>query len=328
MNISFFQNRPYWTAVVSAIVVALITAGLIQSGSAYVLRLVTTFAMYAALAYSWNMIGGIAGYPAFSTAAFFGLGAYVAGVTQTAGASLLTATLLAGGIAGCFAVVLGLLLLHLRGHYFAIATVVVAEVLREIVLNTPNITGGGMGLNLPLLSGSVLDQAGVYLASMAACAFVAFLANLLLKRSQAGFALSCIEQNEAAAATLGVDARKYKVIAFALASALPGAVGAVYASWVNYIDPGDVFEIAYSVKPIIMALLGGAGTLIGPLVGALSFIGVEELVWRNLLHFHSGMLGILIVLLVIWMPNGLVGVVGAWRNRKSKKKEQVVCQPV
>lgn len=323
MKLSFFQSRPYLTALLCTLLVVLASWLLIRFGSAYSLRLATTLAMYAALAYAWNMIGGIAGYPAFSTAAFFGLGAYVAGVLQTSGLSLLSATLLAAVAAACFAVLLGLLLLHLRGHYFAIATVVVAEVLREVVLNAPDLTGGGMGLNLPLLPGSVLGQAGIYLAAMAACALAAYLANALLLQSRVGFALSCIAQNEAAAATLGVDARRAKIVAFALASSFPGAAGAVYASWVNYIDPGDVFDIGLSVKPIIMALLGGAGTLAGPILGALSFIGIEELVWRNLLNFHSGMLGILIVVLVIWMPNGLIGLIASWRRRKVKPQEHL-----
>lgn len=305
-----------WMAIAALVLLA--PAVLAADGGAYSLRLATTLAMYVALAYSWNMIGGVAGYPSFSTAAFFGLGAYIGGLLQTWGVALAPAALVAGVGAGLFAALLGTLILHLRGHYFAIATVVVAEVLRELILNAPELTGGGMGLNLPLLSGSVLNQAQVYFVAMSACALAAFIANFLLVRSRSGFALACIAQNEAAAATLGVNARIHKTVAFTLSSAFPGIAGAIYASWVNYIDPTDVFDVTLSVKPIVMALMGGAGTLVGPLLGALSFVAVEEVVWRNLLHFHSGMLGILIVLLVICLPGGLTSLWQIVRRKLSK----------
>lgn len=296
--------------VVLVVLIVLILASLLLGlqGGAYALRLATTLGMYVVLAYSWNMIGGVAGYPSFCTAAFFGLGAYIGGVLQVAGVPLGSAALLAGVGAGVFAALLGTLILHLRGHYFAIATVVVADVLRELILNAPDLTGGGMGLNLPLLGGAVLGQAQRYFAAMALCALAAFAANVLLMRSRSGFALACIAQNEAAAAMLGVNARVHKTVAFTLSAIFPAVAGAIYASWVNYIDPTDVFDVALSVKPIIMALLGGVGTLAGPLVGAVSFVLVEEIVWRNLLHFHSGVLGVLIVLLVIGMPGGVASV--------------------
>ncbi|RJG04781.1 branched-chain amino acid ABC transporter permease [Noviherbaspirillum cavernae] len=314
----FFQYTRTASLPLAIVAAVLVASGLITGdGSTYSLRLATTLAMYVALAYSWNLIGGLAGYPAFSTAAFFGLGAYIGGILQISGVSLGSAAVAAGAGTGLFAAVLGLILLHLRGHYFAIATVVIAEVLREIILNAPNVTGGGMGLNLPLLQGSVLDQAQMYFGAMTVCAFAAFATNILVVRSRIGFALNCIAQNEAAAATLGINARKFKVIAFTLSSVFPGIAGAIYASWVNYIDPTDVFDIGLSVKPIIMALLGGAGTLAGPLLGALSFVAVEEVVWRNLLNFHSGMLGVLIVLLVIWLPGGVISI---WHGVVHRRK--------
>jgi branched-chain amino acid transport system permease protein len=85
-----------------------------------------------------------------------------------------------------------------------------------------------------------------------------------------------------------------------------GAAGAVYAAWVNYIEPTDVFDVLYSVKPIVMVLLGGAGTVVGPVVGAVAFLALEELVWRNFLTIHAGLLGLIIVVLIFFLPRGLL----------------------
>src|SRR6478672_2090206 len=128
----------------------------------YILRVATSMLMYATLALSWNFIGGFAGYPSFATAAFFGLGAYAGGVLQTKGLPMVAAWVLAGAIVALFAAALGRAILHLRGHYFAIASLVVAEVLREITNSMTELTGGGMGLNLPVLSMGVTTQTQLF----------------------------------------------------------------------------------------------------------------------------------------------------------------------
>jgi branched-chain amino acid transport system permease protein len=271
----------------------------------YVLRLATMFGMYATLAMAWNIIGGFAGYPSFATAAFFGLGAYATGVAQTNGVPLLLAWGCAGLLAAGFAALLGSAILHLRGRYFAIASLVVADVLRELTNSWTDVTGGGMGMNLPLIGGSVVDDAYVYLAAMLILAAATFGTSLWLDRSKLGVALRCIAQNEDAAQIIGIDTRRAKTIALVLSSLFAGLAGGAYASWVTYIDPTDVYDGALSVKPILMALLGGVGTVSGPVLGALVYLGLEELLWRNLLDFHAGILGLLVVLLVLFLPGGL-----------------------
>src|ERR1700753_2990225 len=123
-------------------------------GGAYALRLGTMACMYAILALSWNVVGGFAGYPSFATAAFFGFGAYMAGVLLNDGLPLLPSIVLTRAASFLFAAVLGAVLLRLRGHYFAIASLSLGEVLRELVNNATDLTGGGMGLNIPLASRS------------------------------------------------------------------------------------------------------------------------------------------------------------------------------
>jgi len=291
---------------IAAVLLAL-CAALPLTGDAYALRLGTTMMLYAVLAMSWNFIGGMAGYPSFASAAFFGLGAYAGAIAQTSGMPLALAWAFGGLAALVFAGLLGLALLRLRGHYFAIASLVVAEVLREVANSATDLTGGGMGLNLPVLSGmSIQGQAVLFFYAMLTAAALNFAAMLVTSHSRLGFGLRCIQQNESAADMIGVNTTLYKTAAFMLSAVFVGAAGAIYASWVNYIEPPDVFDVLYSVKAIVMVLLGGAGSLFGPLIGAAVFLGLEELVWRNLLQIHTGILGLLIVLLVLFLPRGLL----------------------
>jgi len=297
------MKRDAWIAVLLFALVALLPL----SGEAYWMRLGTTMLMYGVLAMSWNFIGGMAGYPSFAVAAFFGLGAYTGAVAQKFGMPMGFAWAGAGLLALAFAALLGLALLRLRGHYFAIASLVVAEVLRELVNSMTGLTGGGMGLNLPIPAMASVDvQARFFFYAMLLLAAATFAAMLLTANSKLGFGLRCIQQNESAADMLGVDTTLYKVSAFMLSGVFVGVAGAVYASWVYYIEPPDVFDVLYSVKAIVMVLLGGAGSMFGPLIGAAAFLSLEELVWRNYLQVHTGVLGLMIVLLVLFLPKGLL----------------------
>lgn len=291
------------------VVVAGAFAGLPLTGDNYLLRLATTICMYATLAQSWNFIGGLAGYPSFATAAFFGLGAYASAIAQNHGVPMVAAWGLGGIAALVFAAFLGGAILHLRGHYFAIASLIIAEMLREIVNTTPDLTGGGMGLNLPILRISISAQAQLFFYAMLVLAVAATATAIVLRQSKLGFGLRCIQQNEDAASILGVNAYAYKTAAFVLSAAFAGIAGAIYASWVNYIEPPDVFDILLAVKPLVMVLLGGIGTIFGPVIGAAVLLVFEEVVWRNFLTVHAAALGVIIVALVLFLPNGLLSLV-------------------
>ena len=304
------------SALLATVLFALIA--LIPLGAeAYWLRLGTTMLMYGVLAMAWNFIGGMAGYPSFASAAFFGLGAYAGAVAQKLGAPMLLAWTLAGLLALGFAALLGLALLRLRGHYFAIASLVVAEVLRELVNSATGLTGGGMGLNLPVPHDVTIgSQAAFFFYAMLGLAVITFAAMLAATHSRLGFGLRCIQQNESAADMLGVNTTAYKVAAFMLSGVFVGAAGAIYASWVHYIEPPDVFDVLYSIKAIVMVLLGGAGSVFGPLVGAAIFLSLEELVWRNYLQVHTGVLGLMIVLLVLFLPKGVYSLRAAGKGKE------------
>jgi branched-chain amino acid transport system permease protein len=294
-------------AAVIAVVVMIAAGGL---GAAYPLKLATLLAMYATMASSWNVIGGMAGYPSFATAAFFGVGAYAGALAQAAGVPMPLAWAWAGIVAGVVALAVGWLVLPLRGHYFAIASLAVMIVLRQIATNWTGLTGGGMGLSLTVPTWDTLTQARVFYAGQAAVAALAVLVAALVARSRLGFALRCIRQNETAAGMLGLNARRAKTIAFVLSAALVGPAGAIYASATSYIEPGDVFDSLLTVEPIIMTMLGGPGTVVGPLLGAAVFLTLEQTVWANFLSVHAAVLGVLVIVLALALPNGVLG----WRR--------------
>jgi len=275
-------------------------------GGAYALRLGTVACMYAVLALSWNVVGGFAGYPSFATAAFFGFGAYTVGVLLNDGLPLSLSLLVAFAASFVLAGLLGIVLLRLRGHYFAIASLSLAEVLRELTNNATDLTGGGMGLNIPLAAGSgVMADATFFFMAMWRVLLATALMVIAVSNSKLGFGLNCIRQNEAAASMIGLNATLYKSIAFALSACFVSAAGGIYAAWVHYIDPSDVFDVLYSVKPIVMALMGGLGSPLGVAVGAFVYLGLEEVVWRNYIQIHSGVLGVLIVMLLLFLPRGI-----------------------
>jgi branched-chain amino acid transport system permease protein len=213
-------------------------------------------------------------------------------------------------------------LLRLRGHYFAIGSLAVAEVLRELTNTASNLTGGGMGLNIPLAvkgSDSVLGEATFFFWAMWAMLFLCFISVRLIQTSKLGFGLVCIKQNESAADMIGVNATLYKSLAFAFSGVFVAMAGVLYAAWVHYIEPGDVFDVLFAVKPIVMALLGGLGSPVGALLGAFAFLGIEELVWRNYLQIHSGVLGFLVVVLLLFLPHGLMSLTQSLRSRSGRK---------
>ena len=288
-------------------------------GGAYALRIGAIACMYAILALSWNIVGGFAGYPSFATAAFFGFGAYATAILLDKGVPLSVAVI--GSLVICFllAAALGIVLLRLRGHYFAIASLSLVEVFRELVNNATDLTGGGMGLNIPLASGSgILADATFFFYAMWGLLLITAVAVMIVSGSKLGFGLNCIRQNETASNMVGLNSTLYKSVAFGLSACFVGAAGGIYAAWVHYIDPSDVFDILYSVKPIVMALMGGLGSPLGVVCGAFVYLGLEEVVWRNYIQIHSGMLGLLIIVLLLFLPHGLISLRAGMFWRKAK----------
>ncbi len=272
--------------------------------------------MIAILAVSWNFVGGLTGYPSFAPAAFFGLGAYTTAICMNQGVPFV-ATLGLGALSGAVvALILGIPILRLRGHYFAIATYGVAEFLRELAENI-GMTGGGDGINLPLIQGSVAFFTRYFYYAMLAVAILAFITTYYVTRHRLGYGLVAIRENENAAAMVGVETTKYKIIAFVLSAIFPAMGGGVYAYRAAFLEPIDVFDVLFSIKAIVMSLLGGVGTLMGPIIGAFFMEYLNDFLWGQFLEFHSAFLGIIMVFIVIFIPQGFTSLFQEMRTKRS-----------
>jgi branched-chain amino acid transport system permease protein len=270
-------------------------------------RVATTIAMFIVMAGAWNIIGGLAGYAAFGNVAFFGIGAYAAGLSITRGHVPPAVALLLAPVAGAaFATAVGIPLLRLRGRYFAIATLGVSVALGEVESNLEPL-GGTTGLFLPIVHSDLL-----FFYLMAGAAALAVGVTWWITRSRFGYGLLAIRENEEAAAAIGVSTTLHKVTAFALAGALTALAGGIFAQWNVFINPENTFPVDYNVQMILMAVFGGAGTVLGPVVGA---IVIEVLIQRLAIGGDAAIyaqigLGLLLAVTVIFIPRGVVDFVG------------------
>ena len=296
-------------------------------------RIATIIAMFIVMATAWNNIGGITGYAAFGNVAFFGIGAYTTGMlVAKAKWPFLAALPLAPVVAAAFAALVGLPLLRLRGHYFAVASlgvgVAVGELVQNIDYNGQPVFGGASGLFLPIFA---VDNRGLFFFYlMVAVAAAAIAITWLVLRSRLGYGLIAIRENEEAAAVLGVNTTAYKVAAFALAAALTGLAGGIFSQWNVFINQDNAFPIEYNVQMILMALLGGTGTVFGPAAGAVLLQLLIQFLSGSLtisleIPFVSAdarpivaqvILGVLLVVVVIFVPRGVIDFFGG-RSRLS-----------
>jgi len=297
-----------------ALSTAVVAFGL--SANNYLLQAGTTLATSAVLCLAWNIVGGFMGYPSFATAAFFGLGAYIGGILQNADAPLALAWL--GGATGgaAFAACLGIVLLGLRGHYFAIGTIAVVEVMKEIANNWEAVTGGAVGLNIPIPTGTPRQVGVDFYLVMWALVGLTFVLTIIIAKSKFGFSLRCIRQNESAAKMVGIDVFRAKCFAFIVSGTIVSTAGAVYAAMVAFIEPKEIFSVTLSIEVPVMVMLGGAGTILGPLIGATLYVVLKELVWVNFINFHSAILGIIIIAVIYVMPKGLLQQFSLWARSR------------
>jgi len=306
-----------WGLGLLALLAALVLQGQLFSGQE---RTVSTIFMFVALAQGWNLIGGFAGYASFGQVVFFGVGGYVTAVAISHWHfSFWVALLLSGVVAALFATLIGIPLLRLKGHYFAVATLGVAEGMREIVTNLPDLTGGGAGITVPTVGNNAttayLGNDGFYLLFLALAA-VSVLVGGLVARNKFGYALRAINQDEDAAAAMGINTTRMKVLAFALSGFITGLVGASYAFQQVTIFPQRLFDVDITVLMIIMVVIGGSGTVLGPLLGAVALQFLSEFLRQNFTDLHTFILGGIIVVAVILLPQGAVNYVREARRTK------------
>jgi branched-chain amino acid transport system permease protein len=260
--------------------------------------------MWIALAGSWNIISGFTGYVSFGHVAFFGIGTYTAALLITkAGWPWLPAGLAGSIPAMLLALVIGYPCLRLKGPYFAISMLGLNEVVRALVSYFEGFTGGGSGISLPPIVATV----PVYYA-MGAVALTVPLVTYYIITSRFGLRLLSIREDELAAEAMGINTARHKLYAFLLSAAFPGIVGGFYAWYASHVEPMSVFPLITTITMIIMCLLGGSGTVLGPVLGAVLLSIFQEMVWARFLWVHQALLGTLIVAVVLLMPRGILGI--------------------
>jgi len=287
--------------------------GVPQLHNGYFENLFRGVLMYGTLSMGWNMIGGYTGYVSFGNVVFFGLGSYVTGVLwqHFQNQNILLAIVIAVVVAALFALILGVPILRLKGHYFGIATLGIALATSEIIANVDWL-GGGSGFTI-----RQIDNFSLYYYAMWGVCAVSLLATFFIARSKFGYALVAIRENEEAAAILGVNATKFKVIAWMISGMMAAAAGAVFSGANGFIDSPTAFAVDNNVFPIVMAILGGVGTAAGPLVGALVLTAINETLWSHFPQIHTLFFGAVIVLVVLFLPRGILylfRVRGGWRG--------------
>lgn len=291
---------------------AAVPAGLVPwVASDFVTSMALSCLMYVALATSWALFCGQTRYLSLATSAFFGLGAYAS--------ALLLGTLpwplvIACGAAAAalVAVVMGAAVLHLRGTYFAVLTFGMTELIRHAITYAEKQVSGTVGRVLMVVPDNTVVYLTVLLVAVGAIA-----TSLAVRSSRFGLALAGIGADEQRAQTLGVDTRRVKVAGFALTAAFAGAVGAAMAVRWTYIDPHAVFNPFIGFQTVLIVLIGGAASLGGPIVAAIVFSLLAETLRLSLPHAYMLVLGLLLIVCVLYLPNGLASLWPLLRGKEA-----------
>ncbi len=288
----------------------------------YLDLLLFTF-MYAAMSVGWDIMGGYAGYVSLGTVGFFGLGSYAAGLLVVhAGIPVFVSAPFIGILTGILGAGLGWVSLRVRGTSFVIVTLTFASVAQFLMLNLRGITQGSSGLLLPLLQlPANLVILPFYYANLILLV-AAIVVSLAIRRSKFGLGLIAIREEEGKADGSGVNTSLYKILAFAISVSFAGAAGAIHSQYLNTITPDSEFELVITLSVIIMALVGGRGTVWGPVLGA--FIIQTLSVYLIYLapsgiagQLHLVGLGVILVLVVMFLPNGIIP---TWDARRSARR--------
>ena len=285
-------------------------------GSEFVVSLALTCLMYVALSSSWALFCGFTRYLSLATSAFFGIGAYACALSLET-MPWIQAILLGAGIAAAVALVMGAAVLHLRGTYFAVLTFGMTELIRHAVTYFEKQVSGTVGRVLTV----VPDRDTIYLTVLA-LALLSVGVSIVVRRTRFGLALAGIGADEQRAQTLGVNTRWVKLAGFAMTAAFAGAIGAAMSVRWTYIDPHTVFNPFIGFQTVLIALIGGALTLWGPLLAAIVFSLLAETLRLQAPQVYMMTLGLLLILCVLYLPGGLASLrfdtVRGWFRRGTR----------
>jgi branched-chain amino acid transport system permease protein len=253
------------------------------------------------MATTYDVVAGYTGYINLGHGAFFGIGAYAYGIAIARTGSNLVSVPFAVAVAVALAGLMAYPLFRLRGAYFSIATFGVLKLLSVLALNLHDLTGGTTGLSITPTESMMIT----YYLAFAACV-AAILLNRSVARSSIGLALLTIREDEEVAGSSGVNTLFYKWMILMVSAALPGFVGAIFMWQTTYIDPDSAFGANVAFTPVIMAMLGGSGTVMGPVIGAIFLTFLQEALWSHIGYLQLAMYGVVLVAVGLFMPGGLI----------------------
>jgi branched-chain amino acid transport system permease protein len=323
-TISFVRDRRHLNIVIVLLVTAifaLLPLFMDVETSYWIYFLFLTF-VNIVIAQGWNIVAGYAGQISLGQNMFFGLGAYTTAIiwihdiTHTGYYFDPLVMLLSGLVPAMLAVIIGIpLLSRLRGDYFAFGTLGIGQIIIVIFLKFRSVTGGADGIHIP---------SNVY-SSMAPYYYIGLLLALFatgviyfMTRSRVGLAFKAIREDEMSAASHGVFVLQYKVLAFAMGAFLAGLAGSLYGQYLFHINPDSVLNLNWLFYPILMCVLGGTGTVIGPVIGALFMTALFSFGDIYFPKTHPIISGVLIILVMKFMPSGIIGLKDRFFSRKSK----------
>jgi branched-chain amino acid transport system permease protein len=321
-----FRDHPLQSALILAAGIFLLIFPLVF-GLPFPQHVLITVFLYVVLAQSWNLLGGYAGQVSVGHAVYFGIGAYGSVLLQlNLGWSPWPAFFIGSLAAIPLSFIIGIPTFKLGGHYFVIATIAVGEVLRILFQNW-DFVGGNVGLSLPMVEEGLASfqfysskMGYYYIALIMAIASIFIIYNI--EKSKWGYYFRAIRGNQDAASALGVNPVRYKLLANMVSALIAGFAGAFYAQYVMFIDPVSVMHSQISVMVMLLTVLGGAGTLWGPVIGAAILMPISELsrvYWGGSGQgFDQVVYGLLIVLFAIFQPAGLLGLFSRIKGRKKE----------
>jgi branched-chain amino acid transport system permease protein len=308
MDKTTFTSKKFLTLGVALLVILAALAALPAYGSSYLVVLMTAILMYVLITVSWVIFSGPTGYMSLASAAFFGVGIYTAAVVGDA-LPLPLVIITGGAVSFVLALLVGALTLRLRGIYFAIFTFGLVLLVQRFLLWFEMTVTHTRGRFVVLV-----DDATIYYIMLAI--FVAtMLTAFFIRRSKWGLALQSIGENEEAAAHSGVNVTLVKVFVFAITAVFMGAAGAIMATKWTYIYPYIAFNILISFMPVLMAIFGGLGQFYGPVVGAAIFAYLQEYLKTTFPYQYMLIFGAVLVLVIVFLPNGLAGII-QWLMRR------------
>ena len=295
------------------LLILILLATLPLYGSGYPVILLTTILMYIVITVSWTMFSGPTRRISLASAAFLGVGVYTAAILGKT-LPLLAVIVIGGLVSFILALGIGLLTLRLKGMYFIIFTFGISELIKNVLLFWETHAEGTVGrwvVRVDYLSVYYI-MLGIFVAALLVAYFI--------KRSKYGAALQSIGENEEAAAHSGINVTWVKVITFAISAIFMGAAGAIMATKWAYVDPRIAFNPLFSFMPVLMAIFGGMGQLYGPVIGAAIFTYLEEILITKFPYYYMLIFGAILVVAILFLPNGLVGLIQKWRERGPVKQ--------